>query len=692
LRTRLRRNAATSIFFITFYIGLPTLGPELDARQEPPQKPQRLPRHDAAAIVKLVPVRVLDKAGRPVSGLTKEDFLIYDNRKSQTITEFEVHIIPGAEPTALAPPVTPESSRKYFILLDVQSNDPLGVKNSKQAAMHFIDSKFRPGDEAAVLYFAAMTGLNLVQYLTSDKAQVKKAIEKAGEHPPTAGGISGGEIGAAEGLALAEREERQRIAETGNQPDYQKPPDDAAARGMLPGNLFVGTENAIAVPGLAALGASQPQFLTSMSELAKAMQYIPGMKNILFFSGRGPGVSSAIAREFAAANAPVFVINSQNWIMKSVLSVSIKEKYAWDEHPLKEFALASGGQYFADVKDVQTISDRIQTLTGNYYVLGYYVDDKWDGMFHEIKVEVRRPGVQVCVQDGYYNPKPFAMLSEIEKRLHLFDLAFTSQPRIKDVAELAITPLFRSEPRAPNSLFLTKLSVGDKAGVPAEPAELFAFIFDHDRRPLLSRHWEMDLRPHAQKTLFPYFTWSLRPGEYECRLVVRGLETGQSARGTAFFRIPEPSSAAAAFDLLQPLLLVPGTEAQYVRMQDAPKTKEGSPSIISFFPVLPRQSAPLLGPLDPEAPRLMAVVPVQFLRDQAPEVELEVRLTMLPASEQMAVESGILDTKQTEGGLSFIVLEIRLPELSPGDYELEIAARDITTGAAHSVKTRLLKK
>ena len=52
---------------------------------------QKVPRHDAAAILKLVTVRVLDHEGHPVTSLRKQDFVLYDNGKKKVITEFEVH-------------------------------------------------------------------------------------------------------------------------------------------------------------------------------------------------------------------------------------------------------------------------------------------------------------------------------------------------------------------------------------------------------------------------------------------------------------------------------------------------------------------------------------------------------------------------------------------------------------------------
>ncbi len=660
----------------------------LQPQGRPGQKAQRVPRHDAAAVVKLVPVRVLDEEGRPVIGLTKEDFVLYDNNQVKTITEFEVHSIGGAgkEPERTEPPTVGstarETNRKFFILLDVQGSDETGNVNSKKAALHFVETKLNPGDEAAVLYFGPMTGLNLVQYLTADRDKVKKAIEKAREHPPSPGFVSGG----------VDDSVHERMPEQGEiVPQRARQISGGAA---IVGGGGSGSENpaeggsAVAVAGLGTLGRSGSDFQMSMSELAKALQYIPGSKNLLFFSGRG--VSPAIGREFAAANTPVFTVNTKNWIQKGVYRVSIKEKYIWEEHPLKEFSLASGGQYYADIEKIQAIADSVQVLTGHYYVLGYYIDEKWDGRFHQIKVEVRQPNCRVLAQDGYYNPKPFAQLSEIEKKLHLFDLAYADRPTMQDPLELLMGSFVRVGPGEFNTLVLSKIMVDEKTGVPPGRVELFLFVFDKDRQARISRRWETNLKTYASEMLCPYFACFLEPGEYECRLVARDIETGQSARGSAIFEVLSPE--VSAFQILPPLLLIPGEKVKFSRLAEAGKRGKVAVSILDFFPVLPEGCAPALGILETTPAQLWAVVPARFESGRASEVELTTSLTVLTSGEKMSLDSEILDVKETEGGFHFVVLEINLPDLGNGEYELEIAALDTTTQTAAAVKSRLVKR
>ncbi len=670
----------------------------LQPQGQPGQKAQRIPRHDAAAVIKLVPVRVLDQDGKPVTGLTKEDFILYDNNLVKTITEFEVHSIgaTGSELAGQEPPTTgaavQEANRKFFILLDIQGSDEVGTGNSKKAALHFIETKLNPGDEAAVLYFAPMTGLNMVQYLTSDKDKIKKAIEKAKETRPSAGFLSGVGGDGIERDAEPERPDKLGVG-------IREPPQSRPMRGDVSGSAAgaqgesrsaspVSEVSVVAVPGLAMMGRTNADFQMSMSELAKAMQYIPGSKNLLFFSGRG--VSPNIGREFAAASTAVFSVNSKNWIIKGIHLLSIKEKYIWEEHPLKEFSLASGGQYYADIEKVQAITDSIQVLSGHYYVLGYYIDEKWDGNFHQIKVEVKLPNCRVLAQDGYFNPKPFVQLSEIEKKLHLYNLAFTDRPTMQDPLELPVGSFLRGETSGPNTLVLSKITVDEKTGVPPGREELFLFVFDKDHQTRISRRWEMDLKPYAREILYPYFACSLEPGEYECRLVTRDLETGQSARGSTIFQIPQPE--ASRLRLLPPLLLVPGEEVRFSRLAEAEKMGAPAVSLIDFFPALPKGCAPMLGILDIAPALLWAVVPARFEPGEAAEIEMTTALIVLETGEKISLDSEILDARETEAGIHFVVLEINLPDLASGEYELEITALNNATQATTGVKTRLVKK
>ncbi|MCK7462143.1 MAG: hypothetical protein MZU84_08805 [Sphingobacterium sp.] len=95
-----------------------------------------------------------------------------------------------------------------------------------------------------------------------------------------------------------------------------------------------------------------------------------------------------------------------------------------------------------------------------------------------------------------------------------------------------------------------------------------------------------------------HFTYSLLPpGEYDCRVVVRDLETGSTAVGKESVLVPEAS--AAPLVLLPPLLLRPGADVHYFGVQTRPGAPAGAgaPSLAALFPFDPERFSPLVGGL-----------------------------------------------------------------------------------------------
>ena len=78
------------VFLFFFILSFVFLIPGLHSNQRQ-EKSQEL-RHEVAVTLKLIQVYVTDKKGNPVLDLKKEDFIIRDNGKEKTITEFERQI------------------------------------------------------------------------------------------------------------------------------------------------------------------------------------------------------------------------------------------------------------------------------------------------------------------------------------------------------------------------------------------------------------------------------------------------------------------------------------------------------------------------------------------------------------------------------------------------------------------------
>jgi hypothetical protein len=399
-----------------------------------------------------------------------------------------------------------------------------------------------------------------------------------------------------------------------------------------------------------------------------------------------------VGRLFAEANATIYAVNTNSVPDKgggagAAVRREIKKKQG---EALKDFAEASGGHYFAAVKDAKAIAEDVEALSGNYYVLGYYINLSWDGRSHEITVEVKKPGLEVLAQQGYSNPKPFAAWSDLEKKLQLFDLALSDKPVATDALELPVEALCGSAMAGANTIVLSKLTVDERTGIPPEKAEICTLVFDKDHKIVLAERAEMNLAPYPQKTLFPYLLAELKPGEYECRVAVRGLETGQTAANRLPFEVQIPASAAMSFS--SPLLLVPGNRAEFVRMSRPGKNEKEAASIIRFYPFLPMNCTPLLRNLGPDAPRIWALLPVCYGDDPQFEASYSVRLFSGEAEGEIPIDWRVIDSRRKEPGMDFVLIEMGLPDLNPGVYRLEFSGVEINTGAKAVVSRTIEKK
>ena len=664
-----------------------------------------IPQHDAAAVVKLVPVRILDAEGRPVRGLRKEDFVLYDNNELKKITEFEVHEsgenrVEVVETDAvIAKDVQRETNRKYFFVLDMQGSDLSGNRDAKKVALEFVTGKLKPGDEASVMTFGGLTGLVLRQYLTSDLEKIKKAIARSIAMGGTVGGSSGS---SAPVLADAMEEERNRAIAEGQAAAARRGQEGEVREGSGGGTIvFSAGTSADAVfgnmggiqmelPEMKGAARSKADFDMSMSELAKAMKYIPGIKSVVYFSTRTPG--NAVGQLFAEANTTIYAVNSNGVPAKGGGAWASKgrEVKKLQNEGLKDFAEASGGHFFADVANAATIAKEVEALSGNYYVLGYYINLSWDGRSHKIRVDVQRPDVRVLVQEGYNNPMPFASLTDLEKKMQLFDLAFSDKPASTLYLDLPLEVLLGPSLKEANAAVLLKLTVDERTGVPPGKTEICTFLFDKDQKIIMAERGEMDSAPHAQKTLFPYILTLLQPGEYECRVIARDLLTGQAVAGRLPFTVPK--LIASGMSLASPLLLVPGKKPEFVRMA-RPKKKEINPvSIIRFFPFLPLDSVPLVSSLDPDVDKIQVLLPVSSGSKMPSKLDLSVELKRADGGADIPVDWKAIDRKRAEPAMDYLLFGITLPDLFPGTYRLKFTVVDAKTGARASVSAPLIKK
>ena len=231
-------------------------------------------QYDVSVVLKLVNEHVTDKQGKPVKDLSLEDFEIFDNGEAKKITEFERHVL---KPAPAVPVMEPRSAsagssrmkRKLFLIFDMSRSDIPGFKLSKKAALHFLDTRIEPSDEVEVLSFSEYRGLRLQKYLSSDHDAVRKIVEELSE-------VSGKSV---QGGPTVASERARAEEEAGGAGGSDRPTVPDAGVDSLPAGLLT-----ITAPEAEAAYQRNFNFVDVMRELAQAMRYIPGNKNVVLFS------------------------------------------------------------------------------------------------------------------------------------------------------------------------------------------------------------------------------------------------------------------------------------------------------------------------------------------------------------------------------------------------------------------------
>lgn len=680
-------------------------------------RPVKPLEHDVTVTLKLIQVYVTDGKGRPVPDLKPEDFVVTDNEEPVTITEFERHLLgePGAAapsaPTVEAVPAPARLPAKYLFLFDLAFSNLPGAKKGQAAALKFLETNVKPGDEVGILTYTLVRGLRLHEFLTSDIAKARKAVE-----------------------ALNTRDAAGRFDEMEQQ--YLR----YAVEGQPQGSEIRAGGGAGPAASTAEMMRRESKtaaqhYFERIAELARALRYVPGQKNLLLFSmgvpasllygvpvanaTRGGAVdygdtvlrdkSDQMVRELSSANVSVFSFDTRE-------SARVTDLFGWDEQTfmergrnmggvsgvhdpysvfkdekltgldsLRKVSQETGGQYFGSINRAGKDLERVTVLTGSYYVLGYAVNERWDGKFHAVKVDVKRRGCEVHTQAGYFNPKPFAEYSDLEKRLHLFDLALSARPMFQTPLPASLSALAAPGGAGGGLVVLARLPAETVGKLGGGRVEIVSFVFDEQERVADMRRAEDTLDRFRDKALYYASSAALPPGDYTCRLVIRSLATGQAAAASA--RVHLAGSEASKMRLYAPLLLVAPEPNAYLEGRAAAGTI--GPSWQDYYPFDPTQYAPLLGPLRAGPVRFTAIMPCAVPGVASPTLSFGATATNMATGASVTGRVEFFEGVERSGVL-VLGLDVDLGDLPAGTYTLYLKAEETGSKAVAVTRTSVI--
>ena len=497
--------------------------PSPQASASPSTKPLQ---YEVSVVLKLIHVYVTDKKGNPVPDLAMGDFTLMDNGQPVKVTDFEKRVLqaahlapkpdqpvePAEEKAVPNPPAVRDTNRKFFLFIDFAYNNARGVTKAKSAALHFLDTDVAPEDEVALLSYSMVKGMVVHEYLTTDHPKIRKALETVGQKDIA------GRADEVEEQYWQQATEGLRDSLGGDVAG----PKSWAQQEVAETNIKRRESKQIA-----------QAFLLSMTALAKAMRIVPGQKQYIFFSTGIPGSliygnqagtpqgvtpgkgtlfesgdvilrsqAEEMNKEFGASGCAFYVFDTRESSMKTSMferdsqtletgsrtafsptsAFEASSMYKSDRitglEPLNQLAEKTGGRYFSNIERYEKNLDQVQALTGTYYVLGYPINERWDGKFHEVKVEVKRKGCEVRAQAGYFNPKPFSEYTDLEKQLHLFDLALNERAFSRMPVNVPMAALSSAAEGVSRLGILAKIPGEVTAQLAGKRLEFVAIFFD----------------------------------------------------------------------------------------------------------------------------------------------------------------------------------------------------------------------
>jgi VWFA-related protein len=129
--------------------------------------------------VELVTVEVfaLDKKGKPIRELKKEDFRLYEDGKQQTIESFDEVIGDATSPAMSGDADEGDVGRGKIVILlfDDSTIIPSHLKPARDSAAKFVSEHMRPQDLFAVASFSL--SLKILQNFTRERGKILKAID-----------------------------------------------------------------------------------------------------------------------------------------------------------------------------------------------------------------------------------------------------------------------------------------------------------------------------------------------------------------------------------------------------------------------------------------------------------------------------------------------------------------------------------
>jgi VWFA-related protein len=403
------RSAAACIPFRLAFLLVPL---SVAFTQNPPIKPEV---HVTTNLVQIGAI-VRDR-NTPVTDLTVNDFTLLDRGKPQKISAFSTAITESLPSAGVLPPNTFSDSPQYgtenlrsvtIVLLDnlntISASAPLpyedtafwvedhALANAKQRLIEFLNHQDSGG---RIAIYGLSRSLHVLCDFTCDRDQLLKVVNKYD----------------ARSITQRDAAEAGVIHLPDQNPDnphaFENPTNESAEQ-------FAGMNNE----------ARAEATMSALMAIAAHVAAIPGRKNLLWLTANLPFSGHAIARILQPANIAAYPIDARGLLpqapQENITGVIDADDYALGKlgppsamsaqpigiKAMEEMAPDTGGEAFVNSNDLAAAIRKVVEDSEVTYTLGFYIESSsLDDKFHDLKIQVRRPGLNVRYPRGYFAAK-----------------------------------------------------------------------------------------------------------------------------------------------------------------------------------------------------------------------------------------------------------------------------------------------
>jgi VWFA-related protein len=468
----------------------------------------------------LVPldIRVLDRNGKPVTGLTAADFTVLENGVAQTISHFSpITLAADAPPADAAPlrrglpdettPLAPQTRRVFLIVFGRGrlQHPSMGV----DAALAFVRNRLLPRDQVALMAFNRATdfttdrtkAVTLIERFRDRHEHIEARLQQhfsgwSAMYKGTAmprevqaliddvfdGPLATREIPTSvSGAGTAVDADSRRVADQLMRAEILRDRQAALASMGLAGNPFDAVELSMAdlagmsLPEYVAVNRQSLQDLDGLYAGIQYLRHIEGEKHLVFVTQNGlslPRLESDLSVAAAAnqARVAIDIIQTGGHRPAMVAAAPGSEMYIASitrgeplvqRHVVRSIHMMSeltGGQSSVYAPAEQAF-DRIERASSTWYLLGYYPANRvLDGKYRKVTVKVNKPGVTVLYRHGYFAEPARLPIDRRRAMTYSRIASAASYPQeIRDVRFSMRTSVVKGTDRMPD--FVVELSI-----------------------------------------------------------------------------------------------------------------------------------------------------------------------------------------------------------------------------------------